>query len=77
MAVGFAMSQVHSIEYDDEEKALLFDLRAIRYKIVIDDLHMAQKLIEMLQKLTADAPKEKKKIRLPDFYVDKKPEDIL
>jgi len=69
MAIGFALSSVHEIEEVQSEDALYFELKNIRYKIIIDDMRLAQELIEKIQLIQsrrkAIEPKTKK---LPEFY---------
>ena len=69
MAIGFALSSVHEIQEDKTEDALYFELKNIRYKIIIDDMRLASELISKIQEIqkrkSAIEPKTKK---LPEFY---------
>jgi hypothetical protein len=76
MAIGFALSTVIGIEIDEAEDAIYFDLRAVRYKILLDDHARAKELAELLTKhVNKVPPATKKKKPLPDFYVEKTKEN--
>jgi protein involved in sex pheromone biosynthesis len=69
MAIGFALSSVHEIIEEKSEDAIYFELKNIRYKIIIDDMRIADELIQRIndikkRKQVKDIPKP----NLPEFY---------
>jgi hypothetical protein len=49
MAVGFKLSNVLEIEIDPEEdNALIFTTKAIRYRIIFDDVKKRDKMVQMI-----------------------------
>jgi len=71
MAIGFSLSSVHEILIDPEEKAIYFELKNIRYKIIIDNIEMAEKVITVIDKIIKQKTEEKKVVKpLPSFYMD-------
>jgi hypothetical protein len=71
MAIGFALSSVIGIELDDKDDSLYFDLRTIRYQIMLDDHAKVKELADALNKHLSKVPEPaKKKKPLPDFYVN-------
>lgn len=71
MAIGFSLSSVHEILIDPDEQAIYFELKNIRYKIVIDNVEMAEKVIAVIDKIIQQKTEEKKPNKpLPSFYKD-------
>jgi len=71
MAVGFKLSNVLEIEVDsEEENALIFTTKAIRYKIIFDDTKKRDKLINLISAFRD--PKQKSIPEKPKktFYVE-------
>jgi hypothetical protein len=68
MAIGFSLSYVSEMEIDDKEKAIYFQLKNVRYKIIIDDDEMAKKMIDAVTKCMTKTNGSKKKVILPEFY---------
>lgn len=69
MAIGFSMSAVNEVLVDPAENALYFELKNIRYKIVIDDISRAEEVIRVIQEIISRHKKTVEKTKdLPDFY---------
>jgi hypothetical protein len=71
MAIGFSLSAVGEILVDPSEKAIYFELKNVRYKIVVDDIQRANQLISVVQKMLDEHSKQQAQAKvLPSFYKD-------
>jgi hypothetical protein len=69
MAIGFSMSAVNEVLVDPNESALYFELKNVRYKIVIDDVIRAEEVIRVIQEIIKDKKQSAEKPKsMPDFY---------
>jgi hypothetical protein len=72
MAVGFRISEVLSIDVDDEEpNSIIFTTRGIRYKIIFDDQGKRKEIISLLQSFRDKPAMNEKKRDRPKFYLEK------
>lgn len=68
MAIGFSLSKVIDTEPNKEEKAIYFELKNIRYKIIFDDKEKAEELIKQIKHVMSEESTKKDIQPLPDFY---------
>ena len=70
MAIGFSLSSVSEIAVDDEERAIYFQLKNVRYKIIIDDDKIGNEVCVAINKLIASSIKARavKPKPMPEFY---------
>ena len=69
MAIGFSMSSVNDILVDPAESAIYFELKNVRYKIIIDNTQRAEEVINIIRDILNNqkTPGLKPK-HLPEFY---------
>jgi hypothetical protein len=69
MAIGFNLASVHEIQQDDEERAIFFQLKNVRYKIIFDDDMKAEEVIKIIRSFMANRKQsQESKRQLPEFY---------
>lgn len=70
MAIGFSLSSVSEIAVDDEERAIYFQLKNVRYKIIIDDEKIGKEVCVAISNLIDSSGKARvvKPKPMPDFY---------
>jgi hypothetical protein len=70
VAIGFSLSSVSDIAIDDEERAIYFQLKNVRYKIIIDDIKMGAEVSAAIDRMIDNANKSKtvKARTMPEFY---------
>ena len=69
MAIGFSLSNVNEVLIEPNDGAIFFELKNIRYKIIIDDINRANEIISIINTIINNKKKVVSKQKpLPDFY---------